>query len=467
MDPLSHDRNSLEEHASRTARVLYVLAGGTNRRFGSDKAFADLGGRRMIDVAVDQLRAVVDEIVVVRAFGQRPVEPYRNLVDAVADKGPLGGIYTAVTDARERNAIALIASCDRLGLRAEWADELARAARRTGAAAYRDTRWHGDFSAWMPDTRPALADRLEADDLSLHAALESLGSAVEVPPGWSTVVRANTPADAQRYVELHGPTRTVELADLSERAGQGRDDLVAVEEPLEIRLEFEVRGIRQTRPISITMRTPGDDVSLAVGFLHGEGIVSTRDDIESVVHCDDGKNPNVVNVRLAPGQRVELARLQRNFYTTSSCGVCGKSSLEALDVVAQPVRTVELSAEVVTRLPVELRARQPVFDLTGGIHGAGLFRADGTLIDVREDVGRHNALDKLVGARFLLGQDMQGLAVCLSGRASFELLQKALMARAGAVVAVGAPSSLAVALAAEHSIALYGFVRGDRFNRYA
>jgi FdhD protein len=291
-------------------------------------------------------------------------------------------------------------------------------------------------------------------------ALSKVGNALDLPEGWGGVARANTPETADGYFAARSPSQNIIRRD-------GSHDVVAVEEPLEIRIEAFIRGRRQTRPVSITMRSPGDDRSLAVGFLYGEGIIRAPNDIENVRHCDDGANPNVVNVRLAEHVEFDFAGLQRNFYTTSSCGVCGKTSLEALEVFAQPVERIALSPSVIRSLPPALRKRQKVFEQTGAIHGAGLFTVDGDVIDVREDVGRHNALDKLVGARVLKNESLATHAICLSGRASFELMQKALMARVGVVVAVGAPSSLAVTLARSNNIALHGFVRGDSFNTYA
>lgn len=252
-------------------------------------------------------------------------------------------------------------------------------------------------------------------------------------------------------------------------------DAVAVEEPLEIRLGYDGPDGRLARSLSITMRTPGDDLALAAGFLFGEGIVREAGEIASLAHCGPpapGKDHrNVVRVELAPGVAVDLARLERHFYTTSSCGVCGKTSLEALSVRARhriPPPRPMIAAHRLGALPAALGARQRVFGETGGLHGAGLFGGDGRLLDVREDVGRHNALDKLVGAVLLDGGlPLAERGILLSGRASFELMQKALMAGCPLVAAVGAPSSLAVELAREHSITLVGFLRPRRFNIYA
>ena len=246
-----------------------------------------------------------------------------------------------------------------------------------------------------------------------------------------------------------------------------QSDVLAVEDPLEIRLGCDVDGRRVRRAISITMRTPGHDLELAVGFLFTEGIIAAPDQLMRVGACGAG---NVACVDLVPGLAVDLSRLERNFYAASSCGVCGKASLKAVRV-APKNRLLpgwpDLPAAVVRRLPDKLREAQAVFDRTGGLHAAGLFDAAGNLLALREDVGRHNALDKLIGAQFMAGRTplLENLLV-VSGRLSFELVQKAAVAGIPILVAVGAPSSLAVSLAREHGLTLLGFVRHDRFNVY-
>ncbi|HLJ97408.1 MAG TPA: formate dehydrogenase accessory sulfurtransferase FdhD [Gemmataceae bacterium] len=244
-------------------------------------------------------------------------------------------------------------------------------------------------------------------------------------------------------------------------------DFLAVEEPLEIRLACDRAGRRQHHAVSVTMRTPGHDEELAVGFLFTEGIVTEREQILGVHACRRG---NVVRVDLRPGVAVELGKLERHFYSASSCGVCGKASLDAVRVVAharpfdgQPV----VEASVIQRLPETLRAAQVVFDRTGGLHAAALFDVGGNLLELREDVGRHNALDKLIGAQFLAGRTpLRDGVLLVSGRVSFELVQKAAVAGIPILAAIGAPSSLAVDLAREDGLSLLGFVRRERFNAY-
>jgi len=252
-------------------------------------------------------------------------------------------------------------------------------------------------------------------------------------------------------------------------------DELAVEEPLEIRLGYSADGRRVQRSISVTMRMPGQDAELAAGFLLAEGIVHGPRDIQSVRPCGPAIGPlklhNVVRVELHSDVTVDLKRLERHFYTTSSCGVCGKTSLEALQVGPVPDLRADhpiLSVEIVHRLPLKLREAQAVFDHTGGLHGAGLFTAAGELLGLREDVGRHNAVDKLIGSELLAGRvPLWDKIILVSGRASFELVQKALMAGIPVLVAVGAPSSLAVELARQFQMTLIGFARDGRFNVYS
>lgn len=249
-----------------------------------------------------------------------------------------------------------------------------------------------------------------------------------------------------------------------------RIDTLAVEEPLEIR----VAGA----PLAVTMRTPGHDVELAAGFLVSEGVIGAADEFRSAIHCGgpgtggEINEYNVLDIALAEGVRPPAPDVTRNFYTTSSCGMCGKASIDAVrtvsrfDVRADPV---VVGAERVAALPDRLRAGQAVFDKTGGLHAAGLFDAEtGELLVLREDVGRHNAVDKVIGWALLQGRlPLRGVILQVSGRASFELVQKAAMAGIPVLSAVSAPSSLAVELADEAGLTLLGFVRGDHMNVYS
>ena len=248
-------------------------------------------------------------------------------------------------------------------------------------------------------------------------------------------------------------------------------DMLATEEPLEIRISYGDATQRMQKSVSVTMRTPGNDYELAMGFLFTEGIIKNASEIQSIKHCDDA-NGNVVKAELEAGVLVELNKLERNFYTTSSCGICGKSSIQAVKTICRLDKTIDddikFSSEIIYRLPEILRSRQDLFGFTGGLHACGLFDNSGNLLLSREDVGRHNALDKLMGAA--LDQSLMPLNKCvllLSGRASFELIQKAWMAGIKIIAAIGAPSSLAMQMAKETGITLIGFLRNKSFNIYS
>ena len=252
------------------------------------------------------------------------------------------------------------------------------------------------------------------------------------------------------------------------------EDILSIEEPLEIRLKYIQDNEVYNQTISVTMRTPGNDVELALGFLFTEGIISSYEAIQEVNHLEKNcalQKKNSIQVVLNDGFTPHLLQSDRNFYTTSSCGVCGKSSIESIKTVS-PFKSsnkpkFDISASVLYQLPQKLRAAQSDFANTGGIHASGLFSKEGELLLLQEDVGRHNALDKLIGQAFAKGLlPLHQHILLLSGRISFELVQKAAMAGISIGVAIGAPSSLAVELAQEFGMTLIGFLNENRFNIY-
>ena len=266
-------------------------------------------------------------------------------------------------------------------------------------------------------------------------------------------------------------TGSVSVTTVENGLPEPRPDSVAVEEPLEIRLVFDQQGEVVDRSISITMRTPGHDLELALGFLFTESIVQSYDQIESVAPATNLPTCNVVRIQLKPQTCFDPELLQRNFYTTSSCGVCAKSSLKALRVGGvEPLVPdgFHVSPEVVCSLPLRLQQDQSIFSSTGGLHAAARFDSEGNLLAIREDVGRHNAVDKLIGERLSSGHlPVTQEILMVSGRTSFEIVQKTLRAGAPILAAVSAPSSLAIQLAEEFGLTLLGFVRGNRFNIYS
>jgi len=268
--------------------------------------------------------------------------------------------------------------------------------------------------------------------------------------------------------------RTVEAAIVALDGGTRtqRHDRVVGEEPLELRLV--ANGATQT--LAVTMRTPGNDFELAAGFVYSESVVQSGDEIAELTYCldpaaDPDQRYNIVSIELrSPASVRGLARLERHFTMSSACGVCGRAQLDSLrELGAVPIDDdVRLTSQILYSLPQRMREAQRVFDATGGLHAAGLFTANGDVVVVREDVGRHNAVDKLIGWALLNARlPLRGCALMVSGRASYEILQKAVMAGAPIVASVSAPSSLAVDLAREFNVTLAGFVRDDRANLYA
>ena len=244
-----------------------------------------------------------------------------------------------------------------------------------------------------------------------------------------------------------------------------KHDYLAVEQPLDIRIGFGPGNNRDRKTISITMRTPGHDGELAVGLLFAEGVLTQPSDVLRIVQ----REPNVVRVDLSPGVRVDLAKLQRSGVMNSSCGLCGKTTIDGIEESCEmiPSGGATIPAAVIHKLPSRLREVQPTFAQTGGLHAVALFNNQGDLLTAREDVGRHNAADKLIGSECLAGRlPLAERILFVSGRASFELVQKAIMAGVPVFAAVGAPSSLAVELATRFGMTLLGFVRDGRFNIY-
>jgi FdhD protein len=274
---------------------------------------------------------------------------------------------------------------------------------------------------------------------------------------------------------MSGSSLATQISKVSGDQQLSQTDRIAVEEPLEIQLCSATIDGAAAKSISITMRTPGDDAELSVGFLYTESIIHNPSEIVSVesvgeTDADTGLR-NTIRVNLVPEVEIDLGRLERHFYTTSSCGVCGKASIDALHVTglnALHDNHSEFRRDVIVAMPDKLMAEQRLFSETGGLHAAALFDQDGNIIVVKEDVGRHNAVDKVIGWMFMNGRlpaQHQGLLV--SGRASFELMQKSLVAGIPLLAAVGAPSSLAVRVAKDFGMTLIGFLRDDRFNIYS
>lgn len=245
-----------------------------------------------------------------------------------------------------------------------------------------------------------------------------------------------------------------------------QNDILAIEEPLEIKMKYISGGVSKTKNVSITMRTPGNDTELANGFLFTEGIISNLTDIKNTTQLSENEITVELNDSIAPVEN----KLDRNFYTTSSCGVCGKASIDAITTVSKykiQNKFLKVESDIILSLSEKLNKQQEIFKSTGGLHASALFNLSGEFLELREDVGRHNALDKLIGSQLLESRlPLSKTILLLSGRASFELIQKASMAGIPIVVAIGAPSSLALELAKESGITLIGFLKAEKFNQY-
>lgn len=269
------------------------------------------------------------------------------------------------------------------------------------------------------------------------------------------------------------PVQPIEITRIGKGSQETKPDLVVSEEPFEIRIGHGPESSRQQFSLSVTMRTPGNDEALCLGFLYTEGIINSLEDVASIKYCEDlgtaEQHENVMRVELQPFVEISNEQFQRNFYTTSSCGVCGKASIDSIKVTCQPLiqEKIQVRSELLFGLSDALRSAQQVFKHTGGLHASGLFNLEGKLLMHQEDVGRHNALDKLIGQSMLNKmEELSTSILVLSGRISFELVQKALRAGIQIIAAVGAPSSLAVDLANEYGMTLIGFLKEDRFNIY-
>lgn len=378
------------------------------------------------------------------------------LDDAPSARGPMAGLLALLEAAHGEPAVAV--ACDMPFVSAELLRKLASAKPAPIVAARRSV-WEPLFARYDAACVLGVARaRAGREQFSLQGLFDSLDArALELDANeLAQLTDWDTQQDVAENPTLARATAERTVHRWTVAGTSDEQDRVAVEEPLEIRVGRD--------PIAVTMRTPGADVDLAVGFLLGEGVVRSRRDVLSVAP----EGPSSVSIDLSADARARLGDGARRWRVTSSCGVCGKESVSRVRAHIEPIaHAAVLSADVIRRMPNELRAHQALFDRTGGLHAAGLFGADGTLLRVAEDVGRHNAVDKVLGAELLADHLPASNAVlALSGRVAFELVQKAALAGVSAVVAVGAPTSLAVELAQDVGIVLIGFTRDDRFNVY-
>jgi len=409
-----------------------LLVGGASRRFGSPKALARIDGETLAERAWSLLgEACTARLAVGKRADALPL-PFELVDDGTDVRAPLAGLVAGLRAAPSDVSVVVPVDCPTL-----TRDALLRLARECRDAAVPPS---GPLpGAYRRTALPVLERRLATGELRLRDALAELDVAVvDLPDG--VLVNVNVPPYATASVDV-----------VRHPGGATERDLVAVEEPLELRVAGE--------PIAVTMRTPGHDEELALGFAVGEGL----EPVGASLPPDLAANTVELAVR-----SFDPERLRRHFYTSSSCGVCGKGALAAVAVQAPPVESpLVVDAGLVAALPDRLRRAQATFAATGGLHAAGLFDAAGELLCVREDVGRHNALDKVVGWAFRGGRlPLANAILCVSGRLSFELVQKAATAGCPVLVGVGAPSSVAVELAAAQGVSLCGWARDGRVSVY-
>jgi FdhD protein len=419
-----------------------LLVGGRSSRFGSPKALAELDGETLAARAWRLLGDACDRRIAVGKRGDDLPLPFDIVDDGTDTRAPLAGLVAGLRAAPTELCVVVPVDCP--SLTAASVATLADAC-RAHAAVPQSGPLPGAFRR---SALPVLERLLGEERLRLRDAVDELAAARVTLPE-NELANVNSAADLARLATSRSSVS--EVVVLRVPGGQERD-LVAVEEPLELRIDGE--------PVAVTMRTPGHDEELALGFAVGEGLGP----VSAALPDDFAANTIELRVRA-----FDAERLKRHFYTSSSCGVCGKGALAAVAVTAPPVRSsLRVDAGVIASLPHRLRAAQATFELTGGLHGAGLFDCDGNALCIREDVGRHNAVDKVVGWAFANGLlPLTDSILCVSGRLSFELVQKAACAGSPVLVGVGAPSSLAVELAEAQGVTLCGFVRGGRVNVYA
>ena len=416
-----------------------LLVGGASTRFGSPKALADLGGETMAERAWRLLGSCCGHRIAVGKHADGLALPFELLDDGSDVRAPLAGLVAALRSAPTDLCVVVPVDC--VSLTCSALERLVAAC--VGHAAVPQT---GPLpGCYRRSALPVLERRLADGRLRLRDAVHELEAAVVELP--SSVL-----ANVNRAEDLVAARRGMARVEVLRRGGEIEPDLVAVEEPLELRIDGQ--------PVAVTMRTPGHDEELALGFALGEGL----DPVDASLPADFAAN--AVELRVST---FDPERLRRHFYTSSSCGVCGKGALDAVAVTAPPVTSeLEIDGDLLASLPDRLRRAQPVFDRTGGLHAAGLFTCAGEPMCVREDVGRHNALDKVVGWALRAGRiPLDDSLLCVSGRLSFELVQKTAAAGCPVLVGVGAPSSLAIRLAEAQGVTLCGFARRGALNVYA
>ncbi len=449
-----------------------LIAGGKSSRFGEDKAFLPWRGQPLFAFQLAKLAQLDPDEVFLSANQSQPFPDFMEGVSIVHDSGelgPIGGIAACLEACKSDFLIVL--AVDLPNLSAEFLRKTV--SRNAGAVPVRDGRFEPLVAVYPKTMLSLVQSQIELGELSLQQLVRK-GEAESL----LEIVELESEAERSQFANLNRPE---DLATIQQglfdkptlldrfKVGGGFsqvEDFVAAEEPLEVRID--------DRSIAVMMRTPGHDDELTAGFLLTEGVIQSGEEIFEISACPDVDPEgigNTIQAKLAPGHSVDLDSLTRHVFTSSSCGVCGKATIDSVfqQYAAIPAETGgEISEDVVLSLPKSLRAAQETFDRTGGLHASAIFDREGNLQWLREDVGRHNALDKVIGRAVLDGRNPLSDSILLvSGRISFELMQKALAAGIPIVAGISAPSSLAVEVAKESGQTLIGFLRERSFNVYA
>lgn len=456
-----------------------VLGGGESRRMEQDKAFLNYFGKPQWAHSVQQLAPFCQRVIV--SINERQAQDWRKPEIAVVDakqhamSGPLGGVMSYLDRYPETERIFILA-CDYPRVKIDHLALLAmHKTKMVDAICFSDAsgRIEPMITILLKSGIQKLKEYYDHQGRSMSRFLKEADTLIVEPVDAAFLRSVNTKEEYLQFLQQlnQNTSRKFNIHRLApEKDIAEVIDYLAIEEPLEIHLEMGPYHNRQSENLSVTMRTPLHDEDLAIGFMFTEGLLTDADMLDFPVSLK--KSENSITVRLKPDAQFDLQSIKRNFYTTSSCGVCGKESIEAIHQTC-PIRThqedIGITEDVLKDLPKTLRQKQAAFDSTGGIHAAAFFDETGKLVSMREDVGRHNALDKLIGAALLQEKaipDCGDKVLLLSGRASFELVQKAAMAGVQIVAAIGAPSTLAVATARDFGMTLIGFLKANSFNIY-
>lgn len=453
-----------------------LIAGGRSSRMGRDKAFLEWRGRPLFAVQLEKLARALPEstaplLLSANADQKFPdfMDKVRLLRDTTPDLGPLGALRDSLSACREADFL-LALGIDLPAFPAEGLRRLIELAERSGRGVvpFHQGRWDPLAAVYPVAALPLVERQIAEGQLSLQrfcdlAEAGGLLEKIDVDPAW--LANVNTPEEYERIQEGQFDHPTLLSRYRLGSGFQEAHDRLAAEEPLEIRVEG--------KSVAVVMRTPGHDEELAAGFLLTESVIRSADDLFEIRRCRDIADPeatgNVLDVTLAPHHGADLDRLTRHVFTSSSCGVCGKATIESIFQDFSPVNADwRVTPETLLALPDRLRQAQETFEKTGGLHASALFDREGNLQCLREDVGRHNALDKVIG-RALLDNTLplSDRILLVSGRISFELIQKALAAGIPIIAGISAPSSLAVDFAKKSGQTLVGFLRERGFNVYA